>query len=117
MARAHRQSGQVWRSAAAAPGRGGSAPGTAAPARPDDELAGWLGDHDRYGGHGGDRAFFLECWNGGAFIVDRVKHRGDPIRIARAALAIVGGMQPDRLRQALTGPDDGLGARFAYVFP
>jgi Protein of unknown function (DUF3987) len=82
-----------------------------------DELAGWLGDHDRYGGHGGDRAFYLECWNGGAFVVDRVKHRGEPIRIARAALAIVGGMQPDRLRQALTGPDDGLAARFTYIFP
>ena len=82
-----------------------------------DELAGWLGDHDRYGGHGGDRAFYLECWNGGAFVVDRVKHRGEPIRIARASLAILGGMQPDRLRQALAGPDDGLGARFAYIFP
>jgi putative DNA primase/helicase len=82
-----------------------------------DELAGWLGDHDRYGGHGGDRAFYLECWNGSPFVVDRVKHRGDPIRIARAALAIIGGMQPDRLRQALAGPDDGLGARFAYIFP
>jgi Protein of unknown function (DUF3987) len=82
-----------------------------------DELTGWLGDHDRYGGHGGDRAFYLGCWNGGAFVVDRVKHRGEPIRIARGALAIVGGMQPDRLRQALAGPDDGLGARFAYVFP
>jgi hypothetical protein len=23
-----------------------------------DELTGWLGNHDRYGGHGGDRAFF-----------------------------------------------------------
>jgi len=82
-----------------------------------DELAGWLGDHDRYGGQGGDRAFYLECWNGGPFVVDRVAHRGEPIRIARASLAIVGGMQPDRLRKALAGPDDGLAARFAYVFP
>jgi hypothetical protein len=23
-----------------------------------DELSGWLGNHNRYGGHGGDRAFF-----------------------------------------------------------
>jgi Protein of unknown function (DUF3987) len=82
-----------------------------------DELAGWLGDHDRYGGHGGDRAFYLECWNGGPFVVDRVKHRGEPIRIARASLAILGGIQPDRLRMALAGPDDGLSARLAYVFP
>jgi hypothetical protein len=82
-----------------------------------DELAGWLGNHDRYGGHGGDRAFFLEAWNGGPYVADRVKYRGQPVRIARAALAILGGMQPDRLREALTGPDDGLAARLAHVWP
>jgi hypothetical protein len=82
-----------------------------------DELAGWLGNHDRYGGHGGDRAFFLEAWNGGAYVADRVKHRGQPVRIDRAALAILGGMQPDRLREALAGADDGLAARLAYVWP
>jgi hypothetical protein len=37
-----------------------------------DELAGWLGSFDRYGGDGADRAFFLECWNGGAYVCDRV---------------------------------------------
>jgi len=31
-----------------------------------DELAGWLGSFDRYGGNGADRSFYLECWNGGA---------------------------------------------------
>jgi Protein of unknown function (DUF3987) len=82
-----------------------------------DELSGWLGNHDRYGGHGGDRAFFLEAWNGGSYVADRVKYLGQPVRIARAALAIVGGMQPDRLREALAGPDDGLAARLAYVWP
>lgn len=82
-----------------------------------DELAGWLGSHDRYGGNGGDRAFFLETWNGGAFVNDRVKRHGAPVRIARAALAIVGGMQPDRLQEALAGADDGLSARLAYIWP
>jgi hypothetical protein len=82
-----------------------------------DELAGWLGNHDRYGGNGGDRAFFLEAWNGGAYVVDRVKYRGQPVRIERAALAILGGMQPDKLREALAGPDDGLAARLTYVWP
>lgn len=82
-----------------------------------DELAGWLGNHDRYGGNGGDRAFFLEAWNGGSYVADRVKYRGEPVRIARAALAILGGMQPDRLREALAGPDDGLAARLGYVWP
>lgn len=78
---------------------------------------GWFGNHDRYGGNGGDRAFFLEAWNGGSYIVDRVKHRGKPLRISRAALAILGGIQPDRLREALAGADDGLAARFAYIWP
>jgi hypothetical protein len=82
-----------------------------------DELTGWFGNHDRYGGNGGDRAFFLEAWNGGAYMVDRVKHRGQPVRISRTALAIFGGMQPDRLREALAGADDGLGARFAFIWP
>jgi hypothetical protein len=82
-----------------------------------DELSGWLGNLDRYGGHGGDRAFFLEAWNGGAYTVDRVKHRGQPVRISRAALAMLGGLQPDRLREALAGADDGLAARFCYVWP
>ena len=82
-----------------------------------DELAGWLGNHDRYGGHGGDRAFFLECWDGGTYVADRVKYRGHPMRIPRASLAIVGSMQPDRLRDALSGADDGLAARLCYVWP
>ena len=82
-----------------------------------DELSGWFGNHDRYGGNGGDRAFFLEAWDGGSYIVDRVKHRGKPLRISRAALAILGGIQPDRLREALAGADDGLAARFAYIWP
>jgi hypothetical protein len=82
-----------------------------------DELTGWLANHDRYGGHGGDRAFFLEAWNGGAYVADRVKYHGAPVRISRAALTILGGMQPDRLREALAGADDGLAARLGYIWP
>jgi hypothetical protein len=82
-----------------------------------DELAGWLGNLDRYGGKGGDRAFYLESYNGGEYVVDRVKNKGVPLRIARTSLAIVGGMQPDKLRAALEGPDDGLAARLIYIDP
>ena len=82
-----------------------------------DELVGWFGNHDRYGGHGGDRAFYLEAWDGGALFVDRVKTHGAPLQIARTALAILGGLQPDRLREVLAGADDGLAARLAYVWP
>ena len=82
-----------------------------------DELAGWLGNLDRYGGHGADRAFYIEAWNGGPYVADRVKHRGQPVRIERTSLAILGGMQPDRLREVLTGPEDGSTTRFAWVWP
>jgi hypothetical protein len=82
-----------------------------------DELAGWLGGFDRYSGCGADRAFFLECWNGGAYVCDRVRYHGAPIRIEHATLAIVGGMVPDRLRKTLKDADDGLVARLILVWP
>jgi hypothetical protein len=82
-----------------------------------DELAGWFGEFDRYGGRGGDRGFYLEAWNGGAYVCDRVKYHDTPVRIEHASVALLGGIVPDRLREALTGPDDGLAARMIYVWP
>jgi hypothetical protein len=82
-----------------------------------DELGGWLGGFDRYGGHGADRAFALEAWNGGAYVCDRVRYHGAPVRIEHASLAIIGGMVPDRLRDTLADADDGLAARLIYVWP
>ena len=37
-----------------------------------DELAGLIGGFDRYGGSGGDRAFWLECFGGRPYRLDRV---------------------------------------------
>jgi len=82
-----------------------------------DELAGWLGSFDRYGGNGADRAFYLECWNGDAYVCDRVKFQGPPIWIEHAALAMLGGMVPDKLRETIAEADDGLAARFIYIWP
>jgi Protein of unknown function (DUF3987) len=82
-----------------------------------DELAGWLGGFDRYSGDGADRAFYLEAWNGGTYVCDRVRYHGHPVRIRNTSLAIIGGMVPDRLREALAGADDGLAARFIFVWP
>jgi hypothetical protein len=82
-----------------------------------DELAAWFGEFDRYGGKGADRAFYLECWNGGAYVCDRVRNRGRPVHIEHAALAIIGGMVPDRLREVLADADDGLAARLIYMWP
>jgi hypothetical protein len=81
------------------------------------ELSGWIGQLDRYGGSGADRAFYLEAWDGGSHTVDRVKHNGEPVQIRYCSLAIIGGLQPDKLRDVLSGPDDGLAERFAYIWP
>jgi hypothetical protein len=82
-----------------------------------DELSGWLGSMDKYGGAGGDRAFYLESWNGGPYSVDRVKHRGSPLRIPMNSLAILGGIQLDRVKDVLASADDGLVARLGFIWP
>jgi hypothetical protein len=82
-----------------------------------DELAGWLGSFDRYGGNGADRAFYLEAWNGDAYVCDRVRFEGVPVRIEHVSLGMIGGLVPDRLRDTLTDADDGLPGRFIFVWP
>ena len=81
-----------------------------------DELAGWFGGFDRYGGKGDDRAFFLETWNAGSYICDRVKDDA-PVRIDHALVSVIGGLVPDRARDVLADADDGLAARFLLVWP
>ena len=83
-----------------------------------DELAGWLGNFDRYGGAGGDRAFWAEAFGGRRFVIDRVKHDKEPTRIPHLSIAACGGIQPDRLSTLLmTGDDDGLAGRFLMTWP
>ena len=90
-----------------------------------DELTGWLRTLDREG-HEGDRAFYLEAWNGtGSFTYDRIG-RGT-VHIPSACVSILGGIQPgplgDYLRAGGKGGkggagDDGLMQRFQLlVYP
>jgi putative DNA primase/helicase len=86
-----------------------------------DELAGFLNTMDRQG-HEGDRAFYLECWNGaGAFTMDRIG-RGS-VTAENLCLSIVGAMTPAPLtaylREVFQGDrDDGLIQRFQLlVYP
>jgi hypothetical protein len=81
-----------------------------------DELSGWLGSFDKYGGGGADRAFALEMYGGRAYVVDRVKNPL-PIRIAHLSIGVLGGVQPDKLGLVLEGPDDGLAARLLWTWP
>lgn len=80
-----------------------------------DELAGWIGGMERYsGGKGGaDRAFFLQSFDGGTYVADRVGRGTVPI--SNLALTVCGGIQPDRLATMQDLTDDGLWQRFIPV--
>jgi putative DNA primase/helicase len=84
-----------------------------------DELKGWFQSLDRYGREG-DRAFWLESWNGtGSFIVDRIG-RGT-LHIPALCLSVLGGIQPGPLQSYVFetlkggGGDDGLLQRFQIL--
>jgi hypothetical protein len=82
-----------------------------------DELSGLFGRLEKYGGKGSgaDRAFWLRCYNGGSYPVDRVG-RGS-FHIANASLCLIGGIQPDPLRKIADNlPEDGLLQRMTPVF-
>ncbi len=81
-----------------------------------DELAGWFGAFDRYGGNGAERAFWIEAFGGREHTIDRVKSK-KPIRIPHHSVSVLGGIQPERLVELLKGPDDGLPARFLWSWP
>jgi hypothetical protein len=82
-----------------------------------DELAGWLGDFDRYAGHGGDCARWLEVFGGRPLLVDR-KTSGVTY-VQRACVSIAGGIQPGTLRRALGAEhrENGLLARLLLTCP
>lgn len=84
-----------------------------------DELAGWLGGMDRYGGGGGaDRAFWLQSYGGRRWVPDRVKDGDRGVEVAHLTWGILGAIQPDRVASLLmAGDDDGLTARFIYAWP
>jgi Protein of unknown function (DUF3987) len=79
-----------------------------------DELAGFLLGLDRY--HEGDRAFWLECYGGRPYRVER-QGRPEPVIIPHLAVSLLGGIQPGRLAEVAEGADDGLLARFMWFWP
>lgn len=81
-----------------------------------DELAGWLGNLDKYGG-AGDRPFWLEAYGGRPYRQERKKNP-IPIMVDHLSVGVLGGIQPDRVSSLmLRGDDDGLLARFIVVWP
>jgi Protein of unknown function (DUF3987) len=82
-----------------------------------DEVGGWLGSFDRYGG-GGERAFWIEANGGRFYVIDRRKNDGTPTRVPHLTINVLGGIQPDKLASSLlSGDDDGLASRFLCVWP
>jgi hypothetical protein len=84
-----------------------------------DELTGWLAELDR-GGREGERAFYLQAWNGDiGHKIERIG-RGS-IFVPACCLSMLGGIQPDKLRSYLSDAsetrlqDDGLIQRFQLL--
>jgi Protein of unknown function (DUF3987) len=78
-----------------------------------DELAGLFGNMGRYSG-GSDRPFWLEAWNGGRHVVERVS---GSIVVDHLLVGVVGAFQPDKLARAFAGDEDGMYGRFLYAWP
>lgn len=79
-----------------------------------DEMSGLFANMGRYSG-GSDRPFWLECWNGGPYIVERL-HRPS-VSVDHLLVGLTGGFQPDKLDRAFAGDDDGMYARMLYGWP
>jgi Protein of unknown function (DUF3987) len=82
-----------------------------------DELAGWIGGMEKYSsakGASANRAFWLQAYQGGHYVQDRVGRGTIPVK--NLSVSILGGIQPGRLKK-LGGDlsDDGLLQRFIPV--
>lgn len=85
-----------------------------------DELAGLIGSFDRYaaGGKGADAANWQQMYNASHLTIDR-KCEAGTIFVERAAVSILGTIQPGTLRRVFAAPEReaGLLARFLVVNP
>jgi|TARA_R100000501_G_scaffold10060_3_gene19948 hypothetical protein len=79
-----------------------------------DELAGWLASHDAYKSN--SRPFWLQAYDGSPFSVDR-RNRKKVLHIPYAGTCVIGGIQPAKLSDLFSSGDDGLSARFLWVWP
>lgn len=85
-----------------------------------DELSGWLGGIAEYkGGKGSDLGHWLAAWSGAPLTVDRKTGAVKMIHVPRAAVSLVGGIQPGVLRGSIAKEhmQDGLCARLLMAMP
>lgn len=81
-----------------------------------DELMRWINSFDQYK-KGGDQQMYLDLFNGNELTVDRVTK--EPIRISQTNVNILGGMQPEIVKQLASNNrgEDGFLDRFLFVYP
>jgi hypothetical protein len=86
-----------------------------------DELAGWVGGFDQYknGGRGSDVAHWLSIFGARDLLVDRKGTDRRTIFVRRAAVSLVGGIQPETLVRVLGQKhfENGLAARLLLAMP
>jgi hypothetical protein len=85
-----------------------------------DELAGWIASFDQYKpGNGADTAHWLTIHGARDLLVDRKTGDRKTIFVRRAAVSVVGGIQPGTLRRALGREhfENGLAARLLLTMP
>jgi hypothetical protein len=79
-----------------------------------DELAGLFLNMSRYT-TGQDNEFWLECWNGNPYVIERMARPS--IVLDYLLVGMVGGLQPDKLAAAFQGDQDGMYARMLFAWP
>src|SRR5262249_17251079 len=77
------------------------------------ELSAMFMNMSRYSG-GQDNEFWLECWNGHSYNVERI---GRTLHVDHLLIGVVGGFQPDKLAKSFEGPADGMYARILFAWP
>jgi hypothetical protein len=79
-----------------------------------DELAGLFLNMNRYTS-GSDREFWLEAYNGGRYVVERM---GRPaVTVDHLLIGMTGGFQPDKLARSFAGDNDGMYGRILFGWP
>ena len=81
-----------------------------------DELSGFIGQMDKYSGNGNggaaDRAFWLQAFNGGSYVADRVSRTAV---IRNLLVTVCGGIQPEKLAAFANLMDDGFLQRLVPI--
>jgi hypothetical protein len=81
-----------------------------------DEFGGWIHTMNVYrGGRGADVENFCSIWSGQP--IDVLRKTSDDAYVRRPFVAVLGGIQPDRLDELTSGKDDGFIDRLLLVYP